>query len=71
MSFDDAINLAIHHGKKIRRPDWDNDLYVCYKYGKLIYHCLDDWDGSVVELKFVDFDGHCEDMLSNDWEVTQ
>lgn len=57
MTFDDALNLAMYHGKKVRRKGWDEDLYVCNKKGNLVYHCIDDFDGSVVELKFVDFDG--------------
>lgn len=68
MTFDDALGLAMYQGKKIRREGWNEDLYVCNKKDKLVYHCNDDFDGSVVELKFVDFSGHREDMLANDWE---
>lgn len=67
MTFDDAFSLVMYQGKRVRRKDWNGDLVVCKKRGKLVCCCTDDMGDELV-LPFVDFDGHKKEMMADDWE---
>lgn len=68
MTFNEALELVMHHGKKIRRPGWDEDLHICNHKDKLVYRCTSPLDGSEIEMKAVDFDGFSKDQKATDWE---
>lgn len=68
MTFNEALELVMHHGKKIRRPGWDEDLYIYNHKDKLVYRFIDAFDGREMELRAVDCSSFSKDQKATDWE---